>query len=46
MRTNRQCFEVYLQEVVDGSNRMQHDDEKKNIQADAGQQERPFRKTF
>lgn len=34
--TNCQCVKVYLQEVVDGGDRMQHDDEKKNIQTDAG----------
>lgn len=40
----QQCFQVYLQEVVDGGDRMQHDGEKKRIQSDAGQQERPFGK--
>lgn len=41
----QQGFQVYLQEVVDGGDRMQHDGDKKHIQTDAGQQERPFGKT-
>lgn len=32
---------VYLQEAVDGRERMQHDEEEKSTQADAGQHERP-----
>lgn len=33
---------VYLQEAVDGRNRMQQDEEEKSIQSDAGQHERPW----
>lgn len=34
--------DAHLQEAVDAGDRTQHDDEKKNIQSDAGQQEGPF----
>lgn len=33
---------VYLQEVVDGRERMQHDEEEESVQNDAGQHERPW----